>query len=186
MIKQGNMFQYDITELTAIERNELEMKRRNEVLSYLGISQQEKKRKKKLRPVPVTKDKYIRTYSGIFQADYIMDRFVIVRNLKTGYALNVTYHQIINVASDPYDLLQENDLINVKVGCVIRECEIYKVFYTKDKRIKFMVMDTADGEVTTIDKMDIYSIKYITTKERNNEEIETEYEQQVYCAEGRL
>ena len=170
MIKQGNMFQNDITELTAIERCELEMKRRNEVLSYLGIPQEENKRKKKLRPVPITKDKYVRTYSGIFQADYIMDRFVIVRNLKTG----------------PYDLLRENDLINVKVGCVIRECEIYKVFYTKDKRIKFLVMDTADGEVTTIDKADIYSIKYIMTKERNNEETETECEQQVYCAERRL
>ena len=166
MIKQGNIFQEDITELTPIEKVELEVKRKNEILEYLGIETKRRKHKK-ITPIPITTNKYVRCDLGIFKVDYIMNKHIMVEDIFTKRKASLPIKFIQSVGDDPYMLLDKDDVILIKTENVIRTNVIYDTFKMKNGELRFLVMDKEDGEVIDITIKEIVSIKEINRKDSN-------------------
>lgn len=161
MIKQGNMFQENIIELTPMEKVELELKRRNEILESLGI-ETKKIKHKKLKPLPIIENRFIRCKYGIYQVQCVVNRCTICIDYITRRNATIPIVGIYSVAEEPYDLLDKQDEVTIKLdNGIMRKNRIYDTFRTKKNELRFLVEDIEDGEVIDITKKEICRIDKI-------------------------
>lgn len=155
MEKQSNIFTG--VELSAIEKHQLEMERRDKLLNEMNIKIIDNRKKGKRKKIE--KCKYLRTEKSIYEFKNIFRHYFIAIDINTQKEEWLTQKQIINYDDKLFKLLKINDVIQYKNGNrysigVVKN--IVKVYRYKEEKI--IVEDNYNHDKYVISNNEIISV----------------------------
>lgn len=155
MEKQSNIFTG--VELSAIEKHQLEIERRNKLLNDMGAKIIDNKKKGKRKKIENCK--YLRTEKGIYELKEVFRHYFIAENIKTKKEDWLTENIVLDYADKIYQLLKVKDVIQYKnanrysIGVVKNIVRVYRY-----KEEKIIVEDNYNHDKYVISNNEIISV----------------------------